>query len=174
MSAERWRDVVGYEGAYEVSSLGRVRSKDRRTSHGRSRRAQLLAPARVRDGYLAVQLWTGGVGRMRGVAGLVAEAFIGPRPGGMQVCHCDGQRTNNRVENLRYDSAAGNQGDRIRHGTHCRGERSPNARLTRERAHAIRQSAEPDASLAQRFGVSRKAVWLVRRNRTWVEAADAL
>jgi hypothetical protein len=54
----------------------------------------------------------------RYVHSLVAEAFIGPRPPGLEVCHGDGIPTNNRPENLRYGSHGSNLLDRVRHGTH--------------------------------------------------------
>lgn len=120
--AEHWRAVVGYEGHYEISDLGRVRSIDRavRFRDGRIR----TFPGRVTwqgvnaGGYPHVRLYRGNEGRTRTVHQLVAEAFLGPRPDGMETCHCDGDSTNNRPSNLRYDSRSENHRDAVRHGTH--------------------------------------------------------
>lgn len=164
-----WRPVVGYEGLYEVSSTGLVRSVDRVTPHGRRRKAQMIALSRLSGGYSGVELYKNGRGKTKTVSHLVAEAFLGQRPAGYDVCHCDGSRTNDSVANLRYDTKSANQQDRRVHGTHSIGEKSVNARLTWEAARDIRESAEPDSHLAKKYRVSRKAVWFVRKNRTWRE-----
>lgn len=126
---EEWRPAIGYEGSYEVSSLGRVKSVDRvieyidrRGASCRSFRAgRVLKPGRVRNAHLYVNL---GKGNSQYVHTLVAAAFLGERPEGLEVCHNDGDATNNCVNNLRYDTHAGNYADMFRHGTH------PQARKT--------------------------------------------
>lgn len=118
---EEWRPVPGHEGAYEVSSLGQVRSLDRwitfpsrsGTASGRAVKGRVLDGWRNADGYRMVGI----AGRQCYVHALVAEAFFGPRPPGMEVCHADGSRDNNHISNLRYDTRAGNAADAIRHGT---------------------------------------------------------
>ena len=122
MSAvEQWKPVNGYEGIYEVSSHGRVRSLDRVVTYsdGRVRRhkGKILSAPLSRDGYPAVNLHTQGKLKKRYVHSLIAETFIGPRPEGMEVCHNDGNPTNNHVDNLRYGTRSENMLDRVRHGT---------------------------------------------------------
>ena len=119
--AERWKPVNGYEGIYEVSNHGRVRSVDRTVTHsdGRVRRLNgkvRSAPLNQR-GYQVVNLCIHGKCQMRTVHSLVAETFIGTRPEGMEVCHNDGSKTNNHVDNLRYGTRSDNMLDRVRHGT---------------------------------------------------------
>ncbi len=122
MSAERWRPVVDWEGLYEVSDHGRVRSLYRviMRSNGRPKTipARILRPGiagRSRDnGYPLVSLWRSGAGSSEHVHVLVARAFIGPRPAGLFVCHYDDVKTNNALSNLRYDTRAGNEADAIR------------------------------------------------------------
>lgn len=118
---ETWRPVVGYEGRYEVSDQGRVRSLDRvihymRNGDPRTQRwpGRLLSPSRNNRGYPQVSL---GYNRTHLVHWLVAAAFIGPRPDGLVVCHNNGDQTDNRPENLRYDTLSGNMQDSVRHGT---------------------------------------------------------
>jgi hypothetical protein len=99
---EVWKDVVGYEGRYEVSSLGRLRGP-RTTTKG-------IPGSR---GYYQVFLREKGAraGKTKNIHVLVAEAFLGPRPDGMHVCHADGDKSNNTLENLRYDTPKNNWED---------------------------------------------------------------
>lgn len=126
---EEWRPVVGYEGAYEVSDLGRVRSLDREVyaGPGRTRRhvGRILA-IHEDDHYSKVRLKLDGHGETVNVHALVARAFIGPCPSGLEVCHNNGQHHDNRLANLRYDTHSANQLDSVRLGmnplaarTHC-------------------------------------------------------
>ena len=118
---ELWTSVVG-ANFYEVSTEGRVRSVDRvvATSHGQQsrRRGKVLRGTVASNGYPMVTIaYDDGTRRYRTVHTLVAEAFIGPRPTGAQVCHQDGDPLNARVTNLRYDTPAGNYSDAVAHGT---------------------------------------------------------
>lgn len=119
---EEWRTVPGYSGRYEVSSIGRVRSTDWiiHSTSGQTypHRGKMLTHTKdTQTGYLSVKLRVDGTSRRRTVHSLVAEAFIGPRPEGMEVCHNDGNRQNPRLENLRYDTSSNNHKDRVIHGT---------------------------------------------------------
>lgn len=121
MNEELWLPIRGYEGLYEVSSLGRVRSLDREIEHPTAgivhRKGKVLAQNPLnKDGYLGVGLNKGGTKKKRSVHTLVLEAFVGPRPEGQQACHNDGNNTNNRVENLRWDTPRENVADIKRHG----------------------------------------------------------
>lgn len=121
---ECWRPVVGYEGFYEVSDLGRVRSVDRTVEsiHGRTgtayvshRRGRVLKPGITTSGHRYVVLRS----RItRTVHSLVAEAFIGPRPPGMEVRHENGHPSDCCVTNLKYGTRSQNAEDSKRHGTH--------------------------------------------------------
>jgi len=121
--SELWRWVPGYEGSYEVSNRGRVRSVDRLVSYYNWRaksviahkvKGRLLQPGRASHGYLTVSL---GRGNSKTIHSLVAEAFIGPKPEGCEILHDDGSRDNNHVSNLRYGTRSENNLDSIRHGT---------------------------------------------------------
>ena len=115
VAVELWRDVPNYEDAYQVSNLGRVRSLPGGRRHGK-----VLRPAPSGRGYPAVALCAGAGIKPKNhyVHHLVALAFIGPRPEGLDVCHTNGDMSDNRVENLRYDDVSGNMRDAVRHGTH--------------------------------------------------------
>lgn len=119
---ERWLPVVGYEGRYEVSDQGRVRSVERwveyRSGRSRVHPSVLLSPAvSNRYGHLAVNLWKRNQGRSSKVHSLVAEAFLGPRPPGMEVRHGPGGKHDNRLANLSYGTYQENREDMKRDGT---------------------------------------------------------
>jgi len=123
MSAlEQWKPVYGYEGIYEVSSHGRVRSVDRTVTYSGGRVRRLKGKVRRtplnQDGYQVVKLCIHGKCQTRYVHSLVAESFIGARPEGMEVCHSDGNKTNNHVANLRFGTSSDNELDKVRHGAH--------------------------------------------------------
>lgn len=118
-SNERWRPAVGYEGLYEVSDQGRVRS---------AVTGAIKAQQQSAYGYKWVALYPRPM-RNRKVHRLVALAFLpSPTPEQTDVCHIDGNTANNHVSNLRWDTHAGNQAEMVRHGraknqnsdlTHC-------------------------------------------------------
>lgn len=98
--AEQWRDIPGYEGAYQVSDLGRVRNRKRR---------RLLRPNSKKTKYLQVTLSKNNVPKFCSIHRLVAIAFL-PNPLGLpQVNHKNGIKWDNRLENLEWISASENQ-----------------------------------------------------------------
>lgn len=117
---EEWRSVVGYEGFYEVSDFGRVRSVDRLVRNGRSgkrlRLGQEMRPYEVDEGHLRLCLRRDGRTRNRFVHHLVLEAFVGPCPDGLEACHGNGVPSDNRLSNLRWDTRSSNALDRVDHG----------------------------------------------------------
>lgn len=172
---ERWKDVPGYEGLYEVSSLGRIRSLTRivkrhdggkQTHHGR-----VLIQTVGTHGYPAVALRRGrGDVTTRTVHSLVAHAFIGERPDNHEIRHVNGDRKDARAKNLRYGTNKENQHDRREHGTHNFGERNPCAKLTREKVEAIREMSKEGQSgvqIATSFGVSAGTIYDILKGRTW-------
>lgn len=126
---ETWLPVVGWEGLYEVSDLGRVRSIAR-TCSGRwgIRRVpeRILKPSPNNHDVLSVGLYSDGKRTTQAVCRLVLEAFAGECPLGYDCCHWNDDRSDNRLSNLRWDTRAANQGDAVRNGrnsranqTHC-------------------------------------------------------
>lgn len=112
-SQEEWKDIVGFEGHYEVSSHGNVRSIDRVVSRSGPqgdtfKKGQILNQYVTPKGYRRVQLRLEGNAQNYMVHRLVAEAFI-PNPGGRpQVNHKDGMKGNNSVPNLEWATASEN------------------------------------------------------------------
>jgi hypothetical protein len=121
MTTELWRPIPLWEGFYEVSDQGRVRSLDRivKTAAGPRRYlGKMLRPGTNRHGYPVVVLSRAGRrGKTAKVHRLVLEAFVGPCPDGMEGCHNNGDRADARLPNLRWDTPSANQYDRRLHGT---------------------------------------------------------
>ena len=133
---EEWKPVVGYEGLYEVSSLGRVRRLDtvvemppsRRHPDGWARtvRGGVLRPGgNARTPYLSVALCREGRQKTFGVHNLVCEAFHGPKPfPKAEVRHLDGEGANNVLDNLCWGTHSENVRDTIRHGRNVNGNKT--------------------------------------------------
>jgi hypothetical protein len=130
--SEEWRPVVGHEGLYSVSSWGRVRSEDRAVlvrkyeePYLMSVPGRILFPGTDKYGYKRVSLHKNGIRSKRKIHHIVAEAFNGPRPTGLEVRHLDDCKSNNTPENLAYGTQSENQQDRRRNGV------NPNLNKTR-------------------------------------------
>lgn len=166
---ELWKPVLGYEGRYEVSSAGQVRSL---TRHGYWNRRGGVCVGVVLErftdntGYWYVNL-SNGRAKKRAVHLLVLEAFVGKCPEGMEACHGDGNRKNAALFNLRWDTRKANAADKERHGTVPRGERSPCAKITEAIAREILSSSESSIALGRRLGIASSTVRAVRLGQNW-------
>lgn len=173
---EIWRPVVGYEGLYDVSSRGHVRSllrpskTQKSKNHTRIISGRPLALGRRRKGYTFVGLRRDGKGRRFFVHRLVAYAFIGPAPkspGDWQVNHRDGNKTNNAVANLEWVTGEQNREHAFMNGLNPPGYAS----LTAKEVVEIRQRyAAREASmtaLADEYGTSTSNIDKIIANRSW-------
>ena len=151
---------------YGVTRDGRV-FRIKKSRFGRAVPYELKSWLNKKSGYLYVG---GGLSKIgtRPVHRLVAETFLpNPKMHG-DVAHNDGVRTNNNVGNLRWDTRSGNLADKVAHGTHNRGERSPLAKLSNADVVAIRAARCTGQDLADRFGVSRDHIYAIRSGGTRV------
>lgn len=180
---EEWRPIAGYEGLYEVSNQGRVRSLDRicQDKNGLAKRFKgRILSASIKQNeygcYAVVGLPSANAsGRTsRYVAHLVLEAFGGPRPAGMECCHCDGDSLNNNANNLRWGTPKENSLDKYSHGTVLWGSKNHQARLTEPqvleiRAKYIRYSKTKSNSrqLAEEYGVGIQVIGKIVRRERW-------
>lgn len=115
---EIWKPVVGYEGMYEVSNRGKVRSIDRTNYRGSRLKGVVLTQFRTPHGYMRVGLCKFGNTRTTLVHPLVLEAFVGPRPVGSDCRHLNDKPDDNRVENLAWGSRSQNVHDSVSNGSH--------------------------------------------------------
>src|SRR5215472_6204839 len=131
--SEEWRPMIGWP-TYEVSNLGKIR----RTVASRTKPAgYILKQPPDRDGYPHISLYKHGKHVSAKVHSLVCEAFHGQRPTLLhEVAHEDGNPSNVQANNLRWDTRAGNHADKLRHGTHNRGERHGLSLLSNKQAAA--------------------------------------
>lgn len=124
MEQERWRPIPSFEGYYEVSDQGRVRSLTRTIKHHpdeggqRTIQGKILSTPQDPWGRPVVNLCRGNNKKQWKVHHLVLLAFDRPRPEGMECCHNNGNAADNRLENLRWDTHSENNYDRTRHRTH--------------------------------------------------------
>ena len=130
---ERWRPISGCDG-YEVSDHGRVRS-----SRG------LLACKPGRGGYRFAYMKIDRRTLSRKISHLVLETFLGPRPEGMYACHTNGNKTDDRLCNLRWDTPSGNNFDTVAHGRHWAGRRDvcKHGHSLTDETNIIRESSRP-------------------------------
>lgn len=173
---EEWRTVAGYEGYYEVSSLGRVRSLDMIVAvmrsigwYKRRRRGRVLRCSDS-NGYRAVKLSRQSICKGFEVHRLVCIAFHGPPPKPhYQVAHRNGIRDDNRASNLRWATPHENSADMRAHGTILLGEMNHRTRLTLDDVLEIRRRLPTTtaAAIASEYGVTPECIGAIRSRKTW-------
>lgn len=164
--AEVWKDIPGYEGKYQASDQGRIRSIDRyvKCARGANRlmRGRVLKPAASKyDPHLSVVLGKGKPGSA--VHKLVALAFLGPRPKGQDIRHLDGNPKNNSLENLAYGTRAENIYDVTRIGKAWRKLTADNVKDIRSRIAL----GEKGSAIARLYGVSQGSISAIKHGRSF-------
>ena len=152
-----WKEYPS-DTRYEVSTKGQVRMK------GKQPRKPSITPT----GYHVIVFSVPGkkhVGRY--VHRMVMEAFVGSCPRGLEVSHLNGNNSDNRLVNLKYESKKDNHARKVQHQTDYNGERNPAAKLTKQKVKEIRASTETEITLAKIYGVSRAAIGRARRGDSW-------
>ena len=96
--SEEWRDVPGYEGLYQASTLGRVRS----LGFNKAKQSRILNGSVYKTGYHRVELWKDGTGKSHLLHRVIAVTFINKVEGKTYVNHIDGDKSNNAVANLEW------------------------------------------------------------------------
>lgn len=174
-TGERWRPVVGYEAYYEVSSLGRVRRSGRGDGAviGRILRSRLDK----KSGYLRVNLSRDGIAKTALISRLVCQAFY-DKPDNCdadpkETRHLDGDRLNNRSDNLAWGTRLDNERDKALHGTLNRGGRNGSAKLSTESVLQIRASSRSRAALARDYGVSWSLIDAIKKGAVWAWLSGA-
>lgn len=178
MADEQWRSVAGYEGIYEVSDCGRVRSLSRVCHAGRKQTGKLMSLCDCGKGYRVVILTKGGKCRVHRVHRLVAEAFIhNPDPVKFwQINHLDADRSNNLVSNLEWCTPSMNVLHAFSLGrmtVPLRPNRT-NCKVTEFQVRVIRRAWALGCScgyLGEVFRVTPCNIGMIVRRRTWADVA---
>ena len=175
--SEHWLPVPGYEGLYEVSDLGNVRSLH--VSKKPRKNGALLTPAEIgkTTAHLAVALYRDKRAKTWQVHQLVLLAFVGPPPPGMQSRHGTGGNLDNRLANLCYGTSKENKADQVRDGVANRGERCGSAKLTAAIVLECRRryaAGETQTALAAEFGVSEPTISQLIHGVTWAHLREGL
>lgn len=166
---ELWLPVPGFTG-YEVSDTGLVRSYLPAGFGPPPDPPRILCANEDGDGYRRVYLRRDGRTHSKKIAWLVLEAFKGPRPKGMDSCHDNGNRQDDNLSNLRWDTRKKNLADREKHGTMNRGKRNGKATLGEDDIREIRRraaSGESQGSIAKCFGLQQSTVSKIKRRERW-------
>lgn len=181
--AVEYRDIPGFPG-YRVGNDGSVWScRERHPARGLGARGSVsrignvwkpMALTHKSNGYLQVLLNSVTVGMKYKtflVHRLVLTVFIGPCPPGMLCCHHDGDKSNNNLGNLRWDTPRANCADSARQGVLCEGERHGCAKLTEAEVLEIRANSKPKQrnkiALAKKFGVCKRTIKDIVTRKTW-------
>lgn len=171
MHVDATKDIVGFPG-YRIGDDGSVWSAWKHNGHAPrvlSDSWKKLKSCPDHDGYLCVTLHRAGNQYRRKIHLLVLVHFVGERPPGMEACHNNGIVSDCSLSNLRWDTKASNQADRLKHGTSSRGGRNGNVKINESTAREIKKllPALSQEQIAMRFGISRSAVRDMKSGKLW-------
>lgn len=173
--AEEWRDLTGFDGVYQVSADGCLRRAI--AGAGGTYAGRILASRVDRRGYhRAVLRDLTARQRLVRVHVAVLEAFVGPRPAGCDASHLDGDKSNNCLNNLAWETASENHQRKLLHGTLIHGDKHKCSKLKEPQVIDIRRrvsAGEQKASLAREYNVSRTLVGYIVAGRAWPHMGHA-
>ena len=160
---EIWKDIPNYEGCYQVSNLGRVKS----LNYKRTCKEVILKTGQNSQGYLRVVLRKDGNSITNKVHRLVMLAFIGESD--LEVNHINGIKADNRLENLEYCSRSENIQHAYDTGLRARGENHYGSKLTRACAERIKYGHQgmTQRAIAEIYGIDQSIVSVIRSGKTW-------
>ena len=177
-----YRLIPDFPG-YQVGDDGSIWTQWKRTAFGYGRGGgcvisdtwKPLGTALDRYGYQCVSLRHESGKIVRGTLHrFILVAFRGPRPPGHEACHNNGIRTDNRLENLRWDTKRANDLDKKNHGTIPRGSGHKRSKLTEEEARFIynARGVKTAKELSEQFGVVPTTIWYIWKKKGWLHIHD--
>lgn len=174
MEKELWHSVQHYEGYYEVSNHGRVRSlhgkKKGKFENVYDKKGKVLKQRIGRLGYAYVILCVESIRKTKKVHRLVADAFCNKSAGANVVNHLDGKKTNNYYKNLEWTDNHGNMEHAVKHGLILRGSQAPGALLSETLVFDMRKmfkDGSTQKAIGLKYNLNRHRVYDIVRNRIW-------
>ena len=166
MEHEIWKDILGFEGLYQVSNLGNVKSFQK----GKIR---LLNPFPNQNGYKQVLLTKNGIGKPFTVQKLVAHTFILNLKDRTELNHINGIKSDNRVNNLEWSTRSENLKHAFKMGLIDNiGINNPSAKLNEFQVRVIKRCDDlSGAELGKIFGIDETQIYSIRVKRTWKHIA---
>lgn len=176
---ELWKDIDGYEGLYQVSSIGRIKSCDKIVDGSYNSKhhikEKILKPFKTGSGYIAlsIRLYKNGIGKDYRISRLVAKAFILNPENKLEVNHKNFDTFDNRIENLEWNTSKENHdhSHNKRVAALPRGEKQYNSKLTEEDVKKIkrlyRSGKYSQCELGDMFGVTEGTVYSIIHNKSW-------
>lgn len=176
---ENWKPIAGFEGLFEVSDQGRVRSVDKYDRRGHLHKSRILRQQKSKTGYQLVTLTVNGKGNTKSVHRLVADAFLPNQDNKPEVNHLDGDKSNNCVSNLEWVTKSENGLHSFRElgrkpSRNWLGKPGTNRKFTDEQAEAIRNDPRTVTEIAHDYGVCLKTITLIRRGVSYRAKASEL
>lgn len=167
--AETFLPVVGFEGLYEISDHGNVRSCDKITRDGRFWRGREIGKHDVGSGYLQSVLSADGVYHHKYIHRMVAEAFVPNHCKKPEVNHKDGDKHNNNASNLEWATRKENAIHSARALGNVNGRTH---RFTDDEVRAIRNDERSNVVIASEHGVTPYAIYQIKRRKTYANVSD--
>lgn len=173
---EIWKDIAGYEGLYEISSLGRVKSLPKMSGSCMRKEKILGSKNRLtKDGYARVNLYKDGKGKDFRVCRLVATHFISNPENKQTVNHINGIKTDDRAENLEWATLKENMqhayDTQLKRG--MKGETNAQSKLTTRQVETIRKrykrysKTDGTVSIAKDYGVTPRVINQIVNNKSY-------
>ncbi len=170
---EIWKDIKGYEGLYQVSNLGRVKSLDRYVNYknkSKAVRKGVIRKAKIGKGYFLINLSKDGVKRFFLVHRIVAETFLENPSSKKTVNHINGIKTDNTVNNLEWSTYSENAIHAHNLGLKCqKGTKNNRSKLSDEIVYKIKFETDKmlNHEIAKIYNIHPNHVGAIKRNEKW-------
>jgi hypothetical protein len=177
---ETFVDIIGYEGLYQISNFGKVRSLDRKVNHPwvkvAIKKGKMMKTG-IKNGYAVILLQKNGIEKHYLIHRLVALHFIPNPENKPEVNHKNGNKLDNRATELEWATRKENHQHALNTGLNyfrlkgLRGTESPNAKLNDEIVRDIRlkfsSGKETVMNLAKKYGIDRSTIYYIIKRRIW-------
>lgn len=170
LDVEAWSPVIGYEGRYEVSTLGRLRTYLRRGHSGVKSKPAIMKLRNLHPYQSTMLTSQDGKRKSFRVHQIVLRSFVGIEPNGWEASHLNGKPWDNRLINLRWESRSANFTHKKEHGTELCGEKHHQAKLKSADVRRIKRlltSGKTQGALSKQFGVSQSQISRIKLNQRW-------